>query len=277
MQPPSSGSDAYVVPATLDRSAAAASVVAALAGDATLALNEASSAGYGWCADGSILLWSAPGSGNAALALRTHPSAAALVVQTPHSFYDLNTMAEGVVVFETVGARALLSSGTHRCGSDTEAGCSGSTSSCSAGSAPYRISDMAHTEESMFQAMHEALADGLPGTSSISLHGFTQSGASVSDGTTQATSPTSLSAQLTDALTAALPAENITSCNDYGAANHDVRLCGTTNAQGRYLNGSADPCGTAASAASGRFIHLEQNLVLRNQPAVIAAAIDAVF
>ena len=35
-------------------------------------------------------------------------------------------------------------------------------------------------------------------------------------------------------------------------------MIGTTNTQGRYINGEATPCTDAASAATGRFIHLEQ-------------------
>ncbi len=36
------------------------------------------------------------------------------------------------------------------------------------------------------------------------------------------------------------------------------RLNGTTNLQGRFINGSGDPCTTAPVSSSGRFIHIEQ-------------------
>ena len=36
------------------------------------------------------------------------------------------------------------------------------------------------------------------------------------------------------------------------------RLRGFTNTQGRFINGSANPCNTSANATSGRFIHVEQ-------------------
>ncbi len=36
------------------------------------------------------------------------------------------------------------------------------------------------------------------------------------------------------------------------------RLRGFTNTQGRFINGSANPCNTSASETSGRFIHIEQ-------------------
>jgi len=37
-----------------------------------------------------------------------------------------------------------------------------------------------------------------------------------------------------------------------------TRLLGTTNVQGRLINGSPAPCTLAASSATGRFLHLEQ-------------------
>ena len=136
---------------------------------------------------------------------------------------------------------------------------------------------MAHTDESFFQAAHEVLSDDLPETTIVSLHFFLEPGASVSNGKTQPTTPDSPSAQVTDAMALAFPNELVTSCNDYGAGNHDPRICGTTNTQGRYLNGSPDACGTGASSASGRFIHLEQNATVVNQPGTVAAALDTVF
>ncbi len=233
MNPPGWGSNAYVVPSEGARDDFAASVQAALDGDAAAAEASATDAGYSLCADGTVLLWSAPsGSGSAALALRTAPSAADLVVETPHSFFDIGTLAEGEVVFEQVGARALLASGTNRCASFLESSCAGSSQVCTLFEAPFRVSDMAHTEDSFFHAAHEVLAAGLPETVTLSLHRFLESGASVSNGTTDSTASDSPSALLTDALTDAFPGELITSCNDYGAGNDDPRVCGTALVHG---------------------------------------------
>jgi hypothetical protein len=136
---------------------------------------------------------------------------------------------------------------------------------------------MAHTEESFFHAAHVALADGLPDTTILQLHMFLEAGASVSNGRTDPTTIERPSALLAEALTAALPGEQITSCNDYGAGNDEPRVCGTTNTQGRYLNLSDDACGSGAPSASGRFIHLEQNISVINQGAAVAEAVGNVF
>ena len=37
-----------------------------------------------------------------------------------------------------------------------------------------------------------------------------------------------------------------------------TRLLGTTNMQGRYINGVASPCNTSSSSTTGRFLHVEQ-------------------
>ena len=61
----------------------------------------ASAAGYELCAgsgaDDGIALWrpQVAGTGQALWALRTAPTAAPLIVETPHPFYDLDTLAEG--------------------------------------------------------------------------------------------------------------------------------------------------------------------------------------
>jgi hypothetical protein len=65
----------------------------------------------------------------------------------------------------------------------------------------------------------------------------------------------------------------VTTCNAYDGALVEERLCGTTNVQGRDLNGEdLDVCSEAPSRASERFLHLEQSLSVRARwPAVIDA------
>ena len=74
-----------------------------------------------------------------------------------------------------------------------------------------------------------------------------------------------------------LPDELVTSCNDYGADNDAERVCGTSNTQGRHLNGSSDACGEGAPSASGRFIHLEQNRTVIEKADAVSEAILSVF
>jgi hypothetical protein len=45
------------------------------------------------------------------------------------------------------------------------------------------------------------------------------------------------------------------------------RLRGFSNTQGRFINGSSNPCSVSASATSGRFIHLEQEKTKLRQDA----------
>ena len=239
------------------------SISAALEGNADKSIRHAALANYTLCAEGSNLLWSpAAGSGGARLAIRTHPESKDLIIQTPHSFYDLGTLEEGLFLFQQSNARALLSSGTHRCASDISSTCSGETKVCTLfSSEPFRISDMAHTDTSLFHTAHIALANGFPDTTILQLHMFLDPGASVSNGKRRDTTADQPSARLAEALTEAFPNELITSCNDYGAGNEADRTCGTSNTQGRHLNGSVDACDESPSEVSGRFIHLAPLLI----------------
>ena len=279
MMPPEWNSDSYVVPQEELRTHLLQSIQASLEGNAQMALESATSANYHLCAEDNMLLWSAPpSSGGAALALRTHPLALDMIIETPHSFFDLGTLGEGLTVFQTTNARALLSSGTHRCASDTSSPCSGQTQVCTLfSSEDFRISDMAHTDTSFFHAAHLAIADGLPETTILQLHMFLEPGASVSNGKRHETTPDNPSARLTDALTRELPDEKVTSCNDYGAGNAEDRVCGTSNTQGRHLNNSEEACEQGSSSASGRFIHLEQNVSVIEKVDAISNAIIETF
>jgi len=278
IQPPEFGSNGYRVPQERLREHLNDSLNAALQGDAETSRREAEQAGYELCAEGTMLRWSAPGSGDALIALRTHPQSADVILETPHAFFDQGTLAEGVLAFEQIGARALLSTGTHRCASNLDSGCSGSTQVCSLfNNEDFRISDMAHTEESFFHRAHEALSAHFAETPVISLHAFLEPGVSVSDGTSGDTDPNSLVARLTQALAEQLPQEQVTSCNDYGTDRYEPRICGTTNTQGRHLNGSSNACRDRPDEASGRFIHLEQNFLLLTNPEPLVNAIDQLF
>ncbi|MCP4808669.1 MAG: hypothetical protein GY884_25290 [Proteobacteria bacterium] len=70
--------------------------------------------------------------------------------------------------------------------------------------------------------------------------------------------------------------EGVTTCNELAGATVEQRKCGTTNVQGRQLNGSKEPCEEAAETASGRFLHLEQSSVVRQDLAGVVAALGAI-
>jgi hypothetical protein len=79
-----------------------------------------------------------------------------LIIEVPHPVADWRTDPEGVTIFRQSRARALLVAGTHRCANSDFSNCAGQTMSCGPLEA-YRVSDAAHTDQSMFQAAHRAL------------------------------------------------------------------------------------------------------------------------
>jgi hypothetical protein len=239
------------------------------------AVNEA---GYHVCRDGDAVLLRplVPVIGQAWIVLR--PGVARpILVGLPHVSFELRTLDEGLLAWTQLNARALVVAGTHRCANPVASGCSGTTGVCSASSAPYRESDMAHTEGSFFHAAHEALQAAEPTLVVLSLHGMSGSGISLSNGTSDPVATTTLLAATAQALATALPAENVTACNAGAGVPRDVRLCGTTNTQGRLVNGSGAPCTQAATASTDRFLHLEQSLTVRNNAQTVIDALDAVL
>jgi len=136
---------------------------------------------------------------------------------------------------------------------------------------------MAHMDVTVYQRIHEVLADHYGEDWVISLNGMSDDGISISNGTLEDSLADSPEALLGTALSAAFPGEPVTSCNDWPGATVYTRVCGTTNIQGRYLNNSADPCAEEAVASSGRFIHLEQSALIRQQAQTVLDAIESVL
>jgi hypothetical protein len=275
-------SNGYRAAAAPSRQAAARSVEAVARGDFASARTQAGQAGYDICRasepDG-LLIWqpTAPRQGRPVWAIRLGDEGSPVVLEAPHAYFDLDTLKEGRMLFEALSARALLVSGTHRCANDLASSCSGRTGVCSdEGRQPYRNSDMAHRTDTLFQAVHRAITEQWSQTTVISLHGFTDTGVSLSDGTTEPTTADSTVARMASALESEFSDADITVCNDYPGATREVRLCGSTNVQGRHLNGSTDACSTRASQAGGRFIHVEQSRTIRDAPDRVADALGAV-
>jgi hypothetical protein len=88
--------------------------------------------------------------------VRTGGAVKPIIVEVPHPIADENTEVEGVEIFRQLHARALLLAGTHRCANQAFSTCVGQTIACGV-QEPYRVSDVAHTLQSMFQAAHQAL------------------------------------------------------------------------------------------------------------------------
>lgn len=186
------------------------------------------------------------------------PTISNLVIQAPHIEYDTNTGKQAVYCFRENITKALFLSGTHRCNHSTASSCSGTTSACSSSSQAYRISDMAHNTNSMFQETTEIVFSNVSNSVFLQLHGFGKNDSDpyviMSNGTRE-TPSTDYSVQLRDALL------NEDSSLTFKIAHIDTdwnRLIGFTNTQGRYINGSSNPCLTSATSTTGRFIHIEQ-------------------
>ena len=277
-QAPTAGSGGYRMPDAPARDDLAQSLAVAR-DDAVEAERRADAASYRLCvvSGDDLFVWMPLDAslGHAFIAYR--PAAPrGVIVEVPHPFFDVDTATEALAVFDGLDARALIVAGTHRCANTGEpSGCDGTTSACGA-NAPYPTSDMAHTTESFFQVAHEVLAERHVDDWILSLHGMAGDGVHVSNGTTLATTGDAPVARIAAALAIELPDETIASCNDHPGATTTASLCGTTNTQGRHVNGAASACTDAATHATGRFLHLEQSSSVRGRTSAVAAAIDAV-
>ena len=283
IDPPWRDSGGYAPPAEDRLQTMRRSIEAQLAGRAAEAAMLAAEVGYRLCradkAPGErLVMWRpiAAGTGHGQWIVRLSGQPRRLIVEAPHSFYDVDTLAESVVLFGALGARALITTGTHRCATADASGCSGTTTVCGDDASPFRISDMAHTDRSYFHIAHEVLAGHFADDWVTSLHGFREDGVSVSNGTRQPTFADSPVARVARALAARLPGERVTTCNDYEGADHLARQCATTNTQGRHLNRSEPACTRAAASASERFIHVEQSRAVRAAVDQVVAAFDDV-
>jgi len=190
-----------------------------------------------------------------------------LAVEVPHPYYDINTYAQGIDLFLETGARAFLMAGASRCANRELSGCDGETTVCNG---DYPVSDVAHAVRTPFQKAHEALTDAFPDMVALNLHGnglsdcetvFLSSG--VWDDTTDSVI----------ALRDALRDRDVEAADPMSSS---CPLVGGTNVQGRYTNGAPSPCTQAAAAATGQFVHLEQQPFFREEPAQYAALIAAV-
>jgi len=189
----------------------------------------------------------------------TAPNRWHLVVQCPHPVADVNTEYQGIRMYRSTSARAYFVSGTHRCNGTSYSPCDGTTTACGGSSEPFRYSDMAHVVDAAFQVTTEAMFDNDPSLIIVQPHGFSQGTGDpdlvISNGTTSLPGGTDYAVAVATAI------EAIDGTLDARVVHRDVTpssLWATTSTQGRLLNGSADPCGTQASSATGRFIHVEQ-------------------
>lgn len=273
---PAPDSNGYRPAAAAELTALADSLRLVTGGSGQEAVDRATDADYTVCRDDRVVIWEPVdrGTGRAVIAWR-QDAARGLIVEVPHAIYDLMTLEESLAIFDGIGARSIIASGTHRCANAVASGCDGTTGACGERE-DYRESDMAHAVDTAFQVAHEVLSTEHASDWIASVHGMGDAGASISDGTMSATDADAPVANLAAAMLEQFPAEQITTCNDYPGAVVNERLCGTTNTQGRFTNGSSAACTVGAAASAGRFLHMEQSTAVRAEPDLVVEAFDAV-
>jgi len=214
------------------------------------------------------------GTGTARFALRLGKSRS-IIIGVPHGRFELYTMTQGVELFENLAARALIVNGAHRCTNTSYGSTKGQTAVCGKWEF-FRDSDLAHAKNSVYQWVHEILVDRYTSDWVISIHGKSGAGIHVSNGTTCAIGESTPSARLIVEMRkdAILRTEGIKSCNLFpGVRKITSDLCGTSNVQGRYLNGHDSNCKTA----NDRFIHIEQPINVRSRyRSNIRSALEAI-
>lgn len=189
------------------------------------------------------------------------PKRGNLILQAPHIKNDVNTGSQAVFCFKNNLAKALFLSGTHRCNHSSFSPCSGTTQTCNNAGEPYRISDMAHNVQSVFQRTTEKLYNDIPNSVFIQLHGFgkksTDPSLIISNGTREKPA-IDYAIKLKNAL---INEDNSLDAELPHLNTNWNRLIAFTNPQGRFSNFSTDACSDSAEGTTGRFIHVEQELI----------------
>ena len=278
---PGQSSEGYPSPPPDTLDALQVGITALVSGDVTTAVTALGGASFEACrgvGDESALVVVKPvesGTGQPLVAVRM-VDATPVIIGVPHPNYELGTLTESVDLMQALKARALIVAGAHRCANAAASSCDGTTDVCSgADEEAFRESDMAHVVDSLFQVAHEVLIEAYSDAWVVSVHGMEEDGIGLSDGTQEALDDDAAVVQLHEALVAAFPAEDVTSCNEFDGAVVEPRYCGEFNAQGRLANGSSWPCELDPPGSSGTFVHLEQSLAVRAEAERVVQAFAA--
>lgn len=191
------------------------------------------------------------------------PAAKDLSIDTAHPFWD-GTDEQTVAIFAGTNAKSMVISGSHRKGSNVDSLCDGTMSA----GVPYRISDAAHVIGG-FQYAYKAIMDHYDALdtdyTAIQLHGMGAtscvSDAHLTNGNSVVPNPNEKVDILRDAIDEVF--------DGLFTVPGDEPYCGMTggtNTGGRMLNGVPldDACEVAATAYTGRFLHVETKGPLRD-------------
>jgi hypothetical protein len=204
-----------------------------------------------------------------------------LIITAPHILNDTNTGQQAVYCLKNTLAKAVFLNGTERCNSGFFSDCSGTTTTCDNGSESFRISDVAHEDDSIFHQTTSILFNSISNSVFIQLHGFgkkTDDPYVIMSNGTRETPTTDYIEMLKNelflednSLTFKIPHQDLTW----------NRLIAFTNTQGRLINESNAPCAVSSTKTTGRFISLEQELSKLRSNAVgwekVSNAIKSVF
>lgn len=222
-----------------------------------------------------------------------------VVIEVPHPSHDSATDKQGIELFLDAKASVLLLSGTHRNSHHA-------ASTCSSGSSDYRRSDAAHAVSHLFHAAHVQTEESLSEPVYLQLHGFGDKAykrlkkqcdhdaakpdpellINLSEGVREggklhgAASKGGSGNELIQVLADTVNQDGTIKACLYG--DDTETYGGTLNVQGRYTNGSSDPCRRPARQSSGRFIHVEQSYNTRHEERtllnrLITEALDSYF
>ncbi len=195
-----------------------------------------------------------------------------VLIGVPHPVYDSFTPQQGVNMFQYLGGRLLAMAGTHRCSNDEASFSDGTTKVCSDTdtSEKFKVSDMAHYDSTAFQIAHESLKEISSDVYVLNLHGHASSiceDVFLSNGREDDPQPGLQAVRdslIADHVDAAMTGDG-SSCN----------LIGSTNVQGRFINGSTTPATESPASNTGFFFHLEQSKSIRQSLAGHIPVIDA--
>jgi 3D (Asp-Asp-Asp) domain-containing protein len=190
-----------------------------------------------------------------------------IVIEVPHEDLELGTKAEGVRLFRSLAARALLINKEHRCSDPDTSACAGdqSTTVCSG---RLRESDVVHHTANTFYLLHKRYTDMDPVTKFVQLHGMGGSSSDmveVGDSTTSDINMASASVAFANNLDRFVPTPTaVDSCQEY-AGKPPSGFCAETNVEGRYTNGhDVSDCPAGTIDGGTRFIAVEQAPTLRD-------------
>ncbi len=185
-------------------------------------------------------------------------------IDIAHPKHDTNTDDQGIGVFKGIGAYTFVMAGSHRHANSIVSSCQGS----------FEEADVAHNTENFFHRSITQIHLTRSDVTAIQFHGMGASSCAGVDvylthGSNATPDPTDPIVTLKANLEAENPTWVVTVPGDALTCN----LTGTTNTQGRLINGvtASSVCGTAATSYTGQFIHIEQKFANRAAADWIAA------